>query len=390
MRKLPVNEAETVALLQELIRINSVNPDLVRGGSGEYQIARFLGHYLREMGLEVEYQEIKPGRPNVIGRLKGSGGGQTLMLNGHTDTVALTGMEIAPLDPRVADGKIYGRGSLDMKGGLAAMIAAARTLVDSGVRLKGDLLLALVVDEEYASLGTEALVTKYTADAAIICEPTNLEIVIAHKGFAWIRIEISGQSAHGSRPDLGIDAIVKAGKLLTALEDLQCNILSRQEHPLLGSPSVHASLISGGTELSTYPDYCRLELERRTLPHETKESVTEEIRALLDRLSRADEQFRAGLEVFFYRPGLEVAEDQPIVESLRRAFTNCSGESPRLAGMGGWMDSAILAAAGIPSVIFGPAGAGLHAAVEYVDCASVIETAAVLSEVIIDYCGAHE
>ncbi len=390
MRKLLVNEAETVALLQELIRINSVNPDLVRGGNGEYQIARFLGNYLREMGLAVEYQEVKPGRPNVIGRLKGSGGGKSLMLNGHTDTVSVTGMDIAPLDPRVEGGKIYGRGSLDMKGGLAAMIAAVKGLVDSGVRLKGDLLLALVVDEEYASLGTEALVTKYAADAAIICEPTNLEIVIAHKGFAWIRIEVSGQSAHGSRPDLGIDAIVKAGKVLTAVEDLQRDVLSRRQHPLLGSPSLHASIISGGTELSTYPDYCRLELEWRTLPYETKESVIEEVRLLLDRLSQADEQFRAGFEVFFYRPGLEVAEDQPIVESLRRTFANRSDQSPRFAGMGGWMDSAILAAAGIPSVIFGPAGAGLHAAVEYVDCASVIETAAVLSEVIVDYCGAPE
>ncbi|MFW9994173.1 MAG: ArgE/DapE family deacylase [Candidatus Odinarchaeota archaeon] len=380
-----VNEQELLELLQELIRIESVNPTLANEGSGEQEIAHYLGNYMEKIGLEVRYQELGKNRTNVIGTLRGSGRGKNLMLNGHTDTVSLKGMD-DPLNGRYESGKVYGRGAVDMKGGIAAMMMAVKAIVDSEIQLKGNVILTLVADEEYASAGTEAVSKKFTADAAIVCEPSDLDIVIAHRGFAWIKVNIHGKAAHGSLYDVGIDAITKAGKLLAGIEELGKEFLEQEPHPLLGSRSIHASLISGGIGLSTYPDKCTVELERRTLPGEDKKTVEEEIKALNDRLASEDEEFRADYEVFFYRPALEVTKDQLIVKTLENACKKVLDREPAYSGMRGWLDSAILAEVGIPTVIFGPGGDGMHAAVEYVDFESVKTTAEVLFETIIDFC----
>lgn len=386
MNSLKVNEKDLLEILQQMIRIESVNPTLVKGGSGESEIAGYIGNFLSEAGLAVKFQEVGPDRLNVIGILKGSGGGRSLMLNGHTDTVSIDGMDIDPLDPKYREGKVYGRGSLDMKGGLAAIMAATKAVIQAGVELKGDVILTFVADEEYASIGTDTLVKEYSADAAIICEPTDLEIGIAHKGFAWTRVEVFGKAAHGSRPGEGIDAIVKAGKVLVEVENLGSSILTQKTHRLLGSPSIHASLISGGTELSTYPSYCKIDLERRTIPGESRETVSGEMKRLIDKIRSEDEQFKANYDVFFHRPPLEISENELIVKSLARAYSAVLNKSPKTTGFSGWMDSAILAEAGIPTAIFGPGGTGLHAAVEYVDFDSVVTTAEILAGTIIGFC----
>ncbi len=381
-----INRKALVSLMQELIKINSTNPSLTAEGVGEAEICRYIGDYLKKLGLTVRYQTIQKDRVNVIGVLAGTGGGSTLMLNGHTDTVSADNMTDDPFDARLKDGKLYGRGALDMKAGVAAQIMALQTLIESDIKLKGDVILALVADEEYASIGTEAVVTEYGADAAIICEPTDLQIVVAHKGFAWIRIDIFGRAAHGSLPHRGIDAIVKAGHLLTAVEQYARKELTRKTHPLLGSPSIHASLIKGGTELSTYPDYCKVELERRNLPGEDRQMITREFQGLLRDIQSRDRQFKADLDVFFFRPAFEISPDQPIIQSLRRAFESTCNQSPEFKGSWAWLDSAIMAQAGIPAVIFGPAGEGEHAAVEYVDVDSVITTTRVLVHTMMDFC----
>ncbi len=386
MTEIQINRESLLTLLQKLIQIDSVNPSLSSKGAGEAIIARYIGAYLNKLGLEVRFQEIVKNRVNVIGVLRGTGGGPSLMLNGHTDTVSADNMETDPFLAEKKGGKIYGRGALDMKAGVAALMTAAQTIIEAGIKLKGDVILTLVADEEYASIGTEAVVDEYTADAAIICEPTDLDIVIAHKGFAWIKIEIFGQAAHGSLPHRGIDAIVKAGKVLTAIEHLGGTDLTRKTHPLLGSPSIHASLISGGTELSTYPDYCKIELERRNLPDEDRQAVTAEIRDLLQNIQRQDDQFKADFDVFFFRPAFEISPDQPIVQTVSRACQSIRHQAPKYEGMWAWLDSAILAQAGIPTVIFGPSGDGAHAAVEYVDVDSVITTAEVLVRSIMNFC----
>ncbi|MFQ6115960.1 MAG: ArgE/DapE family deacylase [bacterium] len=386
MTNLIINEKKLLEVLQEMIKVDSVNPNLVDGGNGESKIAHYIRKYLAEIDLEVKFQEIRPNRVNVIGILKGVGNGKSLMLNGHTDTVSMDGMDIEPLNPKYDNGKVYGRGSLDMKSSLSAMIMAAEAIVKSGVKLKGDVILAFVADEEYASIGTDTLIKEYSADAAIVCEPTNLEIGIAHKGFAWIKVGVFGKAAHGSRPNEGIDAIVKAGKVLFGVDNLANNILTQKKHPLLGSPSIHASLISGGTELSTYPDHCKIELERRTVPGECYETVVDEMKSLIKKISSEDEQFKANFEVFFHRPPLEVSKNELIVKSLEKAYNSVLKKEPKHTGLSFWTDAAILKEAGIPTIIFGPSGEGPHASVEYVDFDSVITTTKILAKVIIEFC----
>src|SRR5687768_10595386 len=252
-----------IRLLKDLVAIDSVNPSLVSGARGEAEIADAIARHLRGIGLDVEIQEAAPGRPNVIGVLEGRGRGRSLMLCGHVDTVGVEGMT-APFDPIERDGRLYGRGSQDMKGGVAAMIDAARVLADEGLPA-GRVIVAAVVDEEYASAGADALVSRWRADAAVVTEPTDLRIAIGHKGFAWFDVETRGRAAHGSRPLDGRDAILRMGRVLHALEQLDRRLQSAPPHPLMGTASLHASIIEGGRELSSYPDRCGLKLERRTI-----------------------------------------------------------------------------------------------------------------------------
>ena len=386
MNKFFIDEKKLLKILGEIISINSVNPILSENGKGEGNIADYIGKYLKEIGVKVEYQEITKDRKNVIGILEGYGNGKTLMVNGHMDTVGIKGMEIEPLHPKYENGRVYGRGSMDMKGGLAAMIIAAETIMNSGIELKGNVIFAFVVDEEYKSKGTETLIKEYDADGAIVCEPTDLKISIAHKGFAWIKVGVFGKAAHGSRPLEGIDAIIKAGKFLSELENYEKEILFKKNHELLGKPSIHASKIYGGKELSTYPDYCRIELERRTLPGEDEKTVDKELKDLIEKISRKDKNFKAELEIFFARSPFEVDKSELIVNSLAKAYEKILGRKPESSGLSFWTDGAILKEADIPTVIFGPSGEGLHSAIEYVDFKSVVYTAQILIETIFNFC----
>ncbi len=386
MSGLLVDDSYLLSILQSLIAIESVNPSLVKGGSGESRIAHQIGDYLERIGLEVIYQELDEGRENVIGILRGNGAGRTLMLNGHTDTVSITGMDIEPLEPVFRDGKVYGRGAFDMKGSLAAMLAAIQGIVSSNVQLEGSVVLAFVADEEYASRGTEEVIKEYPADAAIVTEPTDLQVIIAHRGYAWAKVEVRGKAAHGSLSDVGIDAITKAGKVLVALDELERRFQNQERHPLLGRPSVHASLIQGGIELSTYPDYCRIDLERRTLPDEDSHAIEAELDEILSNVASSDRHFDAISEVFFYRPGLEVPEDIEIVDYLTNACHTIIGTKPELIGAAWWTDAALLSRAGIPAVLFGPSGEGAHSPVEFVDFESLKITARILAEVVSSFC----
>ena len=351
---LRLSSSSLTELAAELVAIDSVNPELVPGGAGEGELARFVAGWLTDAGLEVEVEEVAPGRPNVVGRARGSGGGDTLLLNAHMDTVGYEGME-APLEPRVENGRLYGRGAYDMKGSLAAIMVAGAEAAQAGLR--GDVLVAAVVDEEVFSIGAEAAARRYPADAAIVAEPTELRLVVAHKGFVWMEIETKGRAAHGSRPDLGKDAIVGMGGVLTGLGALAEALLDNPLHPLLGNGSVHASLISGGVELSTYPESCVLSLERRTVPGETIELVEGQVRKIAD---------GAEVRTTFVREPFEVREDEPVVQAVLR-----HAGGPEVVGAPFWADSAVFAAAGIPTVVFGPGGEGAHAQVEWVDLAEL-------------------
>jgi acetylornithine deacetylase len=370
-----------IRLLRELIAIDSVNPLLVAGAAGEAAIADAVATTLRKIGLDVEMQDAAPGRPNVVGVLEGRRRGRSLMFCGHVDTVGVEGMR-APFDPVERDGRLYGRGSQDMKGGVAAMIDAARVLAEEGFD-KGRLIIAAVVDEEYGSAGADALVTRWRADAAVVTEPTDLEIAIGHKGFCWVDVETRGRAAHGSRPKDGRDAILRMGRVLHELEHLDRSLQAAAPHPLVGTASLHASLIAGGRELSSYPDRCTLKIERRTIPGEDDETVTAELDAILARLRAADPEFEAEFGRVFSRPPYAVFADHPLPQALAAARRGAvpaesarrlpPGGADRFVGMSFWTDAAVLGSAGIPSVLFGPGGAGLHSIEEYVEIGDVLQ-----------------
>lgn len=373
--------------LADMVRIESINPSLTPGGSGESRIAEYTAKSMESIGLDVNILEPVPGRPTVVGCINGSNAsqGRTLMLNAHYDTVGINGMA-DPFSATVRDGRLYGRGAYDMKGSLAACMTAAKAITDADISLSGDLLVAAVADEEYASLGTAELIKQYTMDAAIVTEPTELQLCLAHKGFIWLEVETTGRAAHGSRFDIGIDANMRMGRVLNELERLEQDLRRRPGHNLTGPPSLHAAIIQGGTEISVYSASCRLQIERRTVPGETQDQVVAEIQDILDCLAAADPTFEARVNPFFSRDPFEVDGHVAIVQKVADAAAAIMGAEPKIVGQTPWMDSALLANAGVETVVIGPAGAGAHSKEEWVDIASVEKLAQILGHAAVSYC----
>jgi acetylornithine deacetylase len=369
-------------LLADLVTIDSVNPALIPGGRGEAEIAAHIARWGADAGMETEVLEETTGRPSVLVCARGTGSGRSLLLCGHIDTVGVEGMA-DPHVPRIEGDRLYGRGAYDMKAGVAAALVAAREAAGRG--LSGDVIVAAVADEEHASIGVQEALRAVAADAAVVTEPTELELVIAHKGFVWSEVRVAGRAAHGSRPHLGVDAIVKTGPLLSAIGELDAGLAERQ-HPLLGRPSVHASLIRGGDELSSYPAECVVSLERRTLPGETAEQVEREVADVLDRCRTADPGLEAEQRTLMVREPFEIGPDVELVELLRAAASGPMGREPGLGGASYWADSAFIAAAGIPTVLFGPGGEGAHAVEEWVSLADTETVSRALTELAAVFC----
>jgi len=374
-----------IRLLRDLVAINSVNPTLVPDAPGEAEIAGAIAAEMRRIGLDVETQQVAPGRPNTIGVLEGRAAGRTLMFCGHVDTVGVAGMT-DPFTPVEKDGRLYGRGAQDMKGGVAAMIAAVGAIAGQGGLPSGRLILAAVVDEEHSSIGADAVVAEWSADGAVVTEPTDLEIGVGHKGFAWVEVEVHGKAAHGSRPREGEDAILRMGRVLKHLEALDRDLQRRMPHPRLGTGSLHASFIEGGGELSSYPDRARLQLERRTLPAEPNSIALDEVLSILEGLRLEDASFRGAARSMFGRPAYELPADHELPQTLAAAIRH-AGSVARFGGASFWTDAAVLGQAGIPSVLFGPGGAGLHSTQEYVTIADVLLCRDVLVELARRFCG---
>lgn len=383
---LTIDPEYVVKILSDLVKINSINPSLSPGGAGEAEIGTYVADILSSIGLNVTTYEVAPGRVNVVGTLAGHKPGRSLLLNAHMDTVGIDGMKGDPFSAKVQDGVLYGRGAQDMKGSLAAMIAAAKALVDGGVKLGGDLYVTAVADEEYASIGTDDLVKHVSADAAIVTEPTDLTISRAHRGFVWYEVETLGRAAHGSRFKEGIDANMRMGRFLSRLEELEKDLRARDPHPLAGPPSLHAARIQGGTETSIYAAHCLLEIERRTSPGETECQATAELQAIIDLLKANDPSYQAEVKPIFVRDPFEVKADAAIVKSLEDAYTYRMGAAPQHSGQTFWTDAAILAGVGMETVLIGPIGGGLHSEEEWVELDSVINLAHILSLTAIKYC----
>jgi acetylornithine deacetylase len=385
-----IDQAFLLETLSELVRTDSINPSLTPTGAGETQIASLLAERMRSLGLNVRLYEPQPGRVSVLGRLKGRGGGRSLMLNGHSDTVGVGDM-LTPFEPVVKDGKLFGRGAQDMKAGLAASLAAVKALVDGGIEPGGDLLLAAVADEEYASLGTSGLIEVLRTenalpDAAIICEPTGLQIAAAHRGFVWIEVQVGGKAAHGSRWWEGVDANRMLGRLLVRLDWLSSELTQRTAHPLVGPPSLHTPFVKGGSEMSIYAAHSSLQIERRTVPGVTEAGVLAEVQAVIDRLATETPHFQAQAQVWLSRSPFQAARNSSLLPVLQSAAFLAMRKNPVVGGVAFWTDAALLSEAGVDTLIIGPHGGGLHSDEEWVDLDSCQKLASILAQTAIEYC----
>lgn len=375
-----VSRSEVLEILQELIRTPSVNPSIAPDeGHGEEAIGKVARQWLEAKGVKSWLEEAAPGRPNVVAEV-GAGRTGTVVFCAHLDTVGTAGMTIPPFEPTLQEDRVYGRGSYDMKGSAAAVMAAAGALARED--FLGRVLLALVADEEYASIGAQDFVKRHTADACVLTEPSEGRLILAHKGFVWAQIVTTGRAAHGSRWDLGVSAIAKMAKIISALEQFDQQQLRNRTHPLVGSASQHCSLIRGGSGLSTYAQECTLHVERRTLPGEMPENVIKELEIVIR--STGEE---AEVRLLLDRPPLTCDANAKIANSVRAAATSVTGKIPENSGVSYWMDAALFANAGIPTVNYGPSGAGAHEAVEWVDLNSVVATAEILVEATRTFCG---
>ena len=364
---------DVLALTADLVGIDSVNPTLAPGAAGEHAIAAYVGDWAAGCGLDVRTILGPDSRPSVIVRGGRGDGGRTLLLCGHLDTVD----HATPLAARVEDGRLYGRGSYDMKAGLAAALVACRDAAAAGI--SGQVVVAAVADEEHSSTGVQAVLRHLTADAAVVTEPTELEVAVAHKGFVWTEVEVLGRAAHGSRPHLGSNAITHAGGVVAAVSELERELAARTAHPLLGHSTVQVSLIRGGSGESTVPDRCTLTLERRTLPGQSVEEVEADVAALLDRCGQSRPGLSTRTRTVLARQALETSAGEPVVSMMLDAAIRSDGRPRKPTGLSYWADSAFLAAAGIPTVLFGPSGDGAHAEVEWVDLDSVLSCAEALT-----------
>ncbi|MFW6088423.1 MAG: M20/M25/M40 family metallo-hydrolase [Gemmatimonadota bacterium] len=383
---MPVDRGFVIDRLRKLISIDSRNPCLEGGAPGEWELARYVEEQLASLeGWRVDFHDLGERRANVIGVRTGTADGPSLMINVHLDTVGVAGMR-DPFSGAMRDGKVFGRGAQDTKGGMAAVLGVARALAEDGATLAGDLVLAFVADEEHESIGTTDLVDRIRPDAAIVIEPSDLDVCIAHRGFGVFRLRTKGRAAHGGRSDLGVDANLHMGLVLAELDGLRAGWGSKDGHPRLGSASLHVPLLRGGRGLYAYADECVADVECRTVPGQTVDGVLGELRATLSRLAESVPDFASTVEPILWRSPYEIDPGRPIVRAALEAAERVRGEPAALIAHPWWEDSGLLGDAGIDTVIIGPRGDGLHTDEEWVDADSVVVLAEILLRTVGTYC----
>lgn len=386
VRGVVIDRDFTLQTLQQLIRIDSRNPGLEAGAPGEWELARHLHAQLVSLGWSPHVHDLGNRRANVVARREGSGQGPSLMLNVHMDTVGIQGMK-DPFSAEFRDGRLWGRGAQDTKGGMAALLGMARALSENAVQLQGDLVLAYVADEEHGNIGTTALLEHVSTDAAIVIEPSDLDVCVAHRGFAVFRLRTHGRAAHGGSSDIGIDANMHMAHVLVELDRLRHQWKKAHQHVLLGTADLHIPLISGGRQLFIYAEECSVELECRTVPGQSAQQVEHELQSIFDDLGERSAGFRGDIEQLMWRAPYAIDPEEKIVRTVLAAATAVRDQPAATIAHGWWEDSGLLGEAGIKTVVLGPHGGGLHTNEEWVDAESVIDLANILYAASCTYCG---
>lgn len=384
-----IDEGSLIKLARDLIRIPSVTKGIDRGD--EKEIADFLAKRMKEIGLKVSLQEATKGRPNVIGVLQGSGGGNTLMLNGHMDTVEAHGMKIDPFGGEVKRGRIYGRGASDMKGAIAAMITVCETIKEFDIELKGNLVISCCADEEGRGLGGERLAKSgVKADMAIVGEPTELKLGIANKGLTFIDIIAKGKAAHGSSPELGENAILYMNDVINILRNDYSRILNKKKHPVLGRPTFNIGYIEGGYRPNVVPDFCKISIDRRMIPGESYRSVMDEINQVIKKVRAKNPKIKIkakGLNWIKCLP-MEISAKEYVVKSVAKNLKYVTRKEPKIIGVPYWCDaSSIVNIMKVPALIFGPGSLKqAHSSSEFIEINKLTTFAKTILLTTLDIC----
>lgn len=366
----PQLSAEAVAAtLQALVRIDSVNPAYGGPAGGEARVVDWVESFAKRLGLACERYDAMPGRPNLLIAAPGEDSKKTLLFNTHCDVVSIANMSISPMGGEIRDGRLWGRGSTDAKGQLAAMLHALAAIIESGRKPPQTTLILVTVDEEAGFGGIHAAVKHgVKVDAAVVAEPTSLEVVAAHKGTQRWWIEVEGRAAHSAKPHLGLNSIHAAAYLIQAIQEGYAREIANRSHPLLGSPTVNVSMISGGTQVNLVPDRCRILIDRRTLPGETRAIVHAEFERIIDGVSSARPGFRGRqIDPLMVDPPLQTAVDHPIVRAAL-AVSRKMGRPAEPTGAPYGTDGSKLSEIGIPTIVVGPGSIDqAHTADEFIE-----------------------
>lgn len=382
-----VKRNEVIKLVSELVRIDSVNPWLVKGGAGEAQVANFIAKWLETLGVEVRLEEVEAGRSNLLARWPGSGGGESLCFYAHLDTVGYALWRERALDPRVEGDRLYGLGSADDKGHCAAAMLAMKSLITRGIHLRGDLWLALLIDEEGASSGAFHFVESHKPDAMLVLEPFGLgRINITHQGFGWLDIIVNGRAAHGSAPEVGVDAILHMAEVITRLGKLDRETFATSPHPLNGKTVFHTSLINGGTDYATYPDRCVLGIEIGTQPGESIQNRVDEIKAIFAEVKQSYPDFKGEVEVKLARDPFIARGHQRLWDILKPEMENELGKPVEAAGENAWGDAQIIQDASIPTLMIGASGDHFHAPEEWVSISELVKLVRIIESTAEKFC----
>ncbi len=384
---MPIDRSELEAVLADLVRIDSRNPWLIPGAPGEAAVAAFVADRLRNLDVELAIDEVAPGRPNVVARWRGTGGGPTLGLNAHLDTVGDASWPDRSMEPSVAGDRMTGLGAADDKGHVALQLVLLEAMIRSGRRLAGDLLVAFTMDEEATSAGTMDLVVRHPMDAAIVVEPFGIgRAIVTHQGFGWLDVVVHGRAAHGSAPEIGIDAIAHAAAVVRGLDRLGAG-WAAAPHPLNGATVYHASTIVGGSDYATYPASCTIGIEIGTQPGETIADRVREIEAIFDEIRRDHPEFAADVVVKLERGPFEARGHERLWAALDAATREVLGTALVAAGENAWMDAALMQDAGIPTVSVGASGDHFHAPDEWVSLSELVTVGDILERAIVGFCG---
>jgi acetylornithine deacetylase/succinyl-diaminopimelate desuccinylase-like protein len=383
-----ITEHAASTLLADLVRIESVTPWLIPTGSGERAVADAMAAWVGDLPVEAEIDEIEPGRVNLIIRLRGAGGGPTLGINAHADTVGYANWADRALTPVVEGDRMIGLGVADDKSGCAAALLALRSLVESGALLRGDLLIACVADEEGVSIGSEDLVKRHSMDACIVIEPDALpNAIVEHQGFGWIDVVVHGRAAHGSAPEEGIDAIVHMAEVVSRLHRLDREVYAKTAESRNGRTVFHTGTLQAGTDYATYPSRAVLGIEIGTQPGEHLSDRVAEIEEIFREVREVHPDFRGEVEVKLDREPFVADGHEELLAALDAAAVDVIGRPFEERGLNAWADAALMQAAGIPTVMIGSAGGNFHAPDEWASISELAQLANIVEGAVRRYCG---